>query len=81
VYPSKNNRVLRICRKERKGRKLFESPELSAPDITPAKAQSRQVQKGNVNIFTNELHYFVPTFAALASLPEIFRDSVAALLR
>jgi hypothetical protein len=54
---------------------------LSDSDMPPAKAQRRQVRREKINILTNDFHVFFPTFAAFASLREIFRVSVAAVRR
>jgi len=47
---------------------------LSDSDMHLAKAQKRQVRREKTNILTKDFHVFSPTFAALASLREIFRD-------
>ena len=49
----------------------------SDSDMPLAKAQRRQVRREKTNILTKDFHVFSPTFAALASLREIFRVSVA----
>ena len=49
----------------------------SDSDMPLAKAQRRQVRREKTNILTKYFHVFSPTFAALASLREIFRVSVA----
>jgi hypothetical protein len=46
---------------------------LSDSDMPPAKAQRRQVRREKTNILTKDFHVFSPTFAALASLREIFQ--------
>ena len=54
---------------------------LSDSDMPPAKAQRRQVRREKTNILTKDFHVFSPTFAALASLREIFRVSVTVVRR
>jgi len=54
---------------------------LSDSDMPPAKAQRRQVRREKKNILTKDFHVFSPTFAALASLREIFRVSVTVVRR
>ena len=61
--------------------KYFGSLRFSDSEIPPAKAQRRQVRRGRKNILANDFHHFSPTFAALASLRETFRVSVAAVRR
>jgi len=53
----------------------------SNSEIYPAKAQSRKVWREEIVIPKNGFHPYSPSFAALASLREIFRASVAALPR
>ena len=76
-------RVLRITIVEslRSSRKFSRHPARHTGGITRAKTQRRQVRKGKIIILTNELHHSSPTFAALASLREIFRVSVASMSR
>ena len=62
-------------------RKFSGDRRLSNSDMPLAKAQRRKVRRGKINILTNDFHVFSPTFAALASLREIFRVSVAAVRR
>src|SRR3989337_230153 len=54
---------------------------LSDSDMPLAKAQRRQVRREKTNILTKDFHVLSPTFAALASLREIFRVSVTVVRR
>ena len=70
-----------ILENSRSLRKFYGSRRLSDSDMPPAKAQRRQVRKDKKNILTKDFHVFSPTFAALASLREIFRVSVTVVRR
>jgi hypothetical protein len=54
-------------------RKFSEIQRPSDSDIPPAKTQRRQVQGKKINILPKDFYHLSPTFAALASLREIFR--------
>jgi hypothetical protein len=71
-----------IAQSLRSLRKFSEIQRSSDSDIPPAKTQWwREVQRKKTNILPKAFHHLSPTFAALASLREILRVSVAAVPR
>jgi hypothetical protein len=70
-----------IAQSFRSLRKFSEIQRSSDSDIPPAKTQRRQVQRKKINILPKDFHHLSPTFAALATLREILRVSVAAVPR